>query len=150
MGGKVLFGLYAVKGYRIGFAAKSAISSSSIGTSRAFDWNITHVNKLPASLHESPLWQRGARGDFLMTINHSFPHAHLITVFPMFHGEDEHNMLCIMKLIDNAVIAESQRELSLMIAGERLAAQGVFRKRFDFRKDPHKELPVGFVERLKI
>jgi len=59
-------------------------------------------------------------------------------------------MFCSGKLVNNAVITDSQRELSFMIADEWFSAPGVFRKRFDFRKGSHKELPVGFMERLKI
>src|SRR4030042_4375072 len=74
----------------------------------------------------------------------------LINMFSVFHGEDKYNMFCNVKLIDNAVVTEPQRELSFMIADEGFSAPRVFRKRFDFRKDSHKELPVGFMERLKI
>ncbi len=49
----------------------------------------------------------------------------LINVFPMFHGEDKCNMFCSVKLIDNAVITESQRELSFMIAAEWFSAPWV-------------------------
>ena len=50
-------------------------------------------------------------------------------MFSVFYREDVDNMFCIMKLIDNAAITDSQRELSFMIADEWFSALWVFRKR---------------------
>jgi len=67
-------------------------------------------------------------------------------MFSVFYREDVDNMFCSVKFINNAVITDSHRELSFMIADERLSAPWVFRKGFDFGKDSPKELPVVFMD----
>ncbi len=59
-------------------------------------------------------------------------------------------MFCSINFIDNAVAAYPERELSFMVADEGFAIPRIFRERFDFGKDSHEELPVGFMKRLKI
>ncbi len=53
-------------------------------------------------------------------------------MFSVFYSEYINNMFCIFNLIDNPVIADSERELSFMVADKRFTFLRAFRKRFDF------------------
>jgi len=73
-----------------------------------------------------------------------------IYLFSLCYSEDTEDMAGCIQFIDEAIVADPEREFSFVVPDKRLAFIRTLLKRFDLVDDARKGPPVGMVEGVDI